>query len=273
MSARTTGRRSAATRPAKPSPTGIRTPRSDLLFDPYTRARDELVAFSIEQEDRARVDVEDELDPREQLGQQLVELEIGERSVRYDLHAFEPPARLALRLEEGCVVDRQCGAVGDELEEVDVVLRELARSEAADVQHADRHALDEQRHAEQGLDALLAQHRIEHVGVVDVRKMTGRRSAATRPAKPFPSGMRTPRSTSSSRPTAARATSSSVSLSSSRMARCPPRGWHGSAEQLREQLVEVEMRERGVGDGLEARQVVPLDGRPHTYRLDRPQRS
>src|SRR5215210_3058915 len=49
-------------------------------------------------------------------------------------------------------------------------------------------------------------------------RITGSRRAATRPAKPRPTGIRTPRSTSSSIPTAARATSSCASGSSSRTA-------------------------------------------------------
>src|SRR5438270_568326 len=49
-------------------------------------------------------------------------------------------------------------------------------------------------------------------------RITGRRSAATVPAKPSPTGMRTPASTSSSSPTAERATSSFRSGSSRRTA-------------------------------------------------------
>ena len=48
--------------------------------------------------------------------------------------------------------------------------------------------------------------------------MIGRRSAAMRPAKPRPTGIRTPCSTSSSMPLAARARSTRPSCSSSRMA-------------------------------------------------------
>ena len=47
---------------------------------------------------------------------------------------------------------------------------------------------------------------------------TGRRSAAIRPAKPRPTGIRTPRSTSSSMPLAACATRSPATSSSSRNA-------------------------------------------------------
>ena len=68
--------------------------------------------------------------------------------------------------------------------------REHARDEAADVQDADHPALDQQRDAEQRADALLAQDRVEDVGVVDVLdRRSARRSAAIRPAKPLPTGM------------------------------------------------------------------------------------
>ena len=88
-----------------------------------------------------------------------------------------------------------------------------AATSAADVQHAEHALLDEQRHAEQRADALLAQDRVEDVGVVDVldddrraaRPRCGRRS----PARP---GSCTPCSTSSSMPLAARARSSRARL-------------------------------------------------------------
>ena len=66
------------------------------------------------------------------------------------------------------VLDRHRDAVGGELEQVALVGGEVARGEAADVQDADHAAFDEQRDAEQRADALLAQDRVEDVGVVDV---------------------------------------------------------------------------------------------------------
>ena len=49
-----------------------------------------------------------------------------------------------------------------------VVAGERARGESADVQDAEHGAADEQWHPEQRPDALLAQDRVEHVGVVDL---------------------------------------------------------------------------------------------------------
>src|SRR4051794_15781377 len=74
----------------------------------------------------------------------------------------------AALLVEMRVLDRERGAVGGELEEVAVALGELARRERADVEHAEHAALDEQGDAEQRPDPLLAQDRVEDVGVVDV---------------------------------------------------------------------------------------------------------
>ena len=70
--------------------------------------------------------------------------------------------------QQAGLLDRQRGAVRGELEQVALLVGEHARGEAADVQHADDAALHEQRDAEQRLDALLAQDRVEDVGVVDV---------------------------------------------------------------------------------------------------------
>ena len=58
-------------------------------------------------------------------------------------------ARLALAFEEPGVVDRERRAVGRDLEQVAVVVGEVARGERADVQDADDAALDEQRDAEE----------------------------------------------------------------------------------------------------------------------------
>ncbi len=133
--------------------------------------------------------------------------------------AAERARRRALLLERAGVLDAQRRAVGDELEEVAVGVGEPARGEGADVQDAGDLALDEQGDAEQAADALLAQDRV--VGCRRGRRprwSRGGLSAAMRPAKPRPRGIRTPCSTSSSIPLAARATSSPASSSSSRNA-------------------------------------------------------
>ena len=69
---------------------------------------------------------------------------------------------------EAGLFDGEGGAVAGELEEVAVLVGEVAWGEAADVQDAEDGAFDDQGDAEQGLDALLAQDRVEDVGVVDV---------------------------------------------------------------------------------------------------------
>ena len=110
----------------------------------------------------------------QQLLQELVLRQVGERRVGDALHRLQPRAmrsaasRATRSRVEPRLLDGECGAVGGELEEVAVVVGELAGGEAADVQDADDAALDQQRDAEQGADALLAQDRVEDVGVVDV---------------------------------------------------------------------------------------------------------
>ena len=86
----TIGLRSAATRPAKPSPDRDAHAALDLLLDPARRARDQLVAAAVEQQDRARVGVEDLADALEQLVEQRVEPEVRERDVG-DLLQLEQP--------------------------------------------------------------------------------------------------------------------------------------------------------------------------------------
>ncbi len=68
------------------------------------------------------------------------------------------------------LLDRDGEPLGDELEQLGVVPRERARRQGADVQDADDVLADRERHAEQGLDPLLAQERVVHVGVIDVRE-------------------------------------------------------------------------------------------------------
>ena len=74
----------------------------------------------------------------------------------------------ALRLERARVLDRERGAVGGQLEQV---ASSSVNSRGVSVPTWTTpitSPLDEQRHAEQRLDALLAQDRVEDVGVVDV---------------------------------------------------------------------------------------------------------
>ena len=125
-----------------------------LAVDGGTRAEHEEEAEGEEgrcsrEEDQAVVD--EELEERGSIFQTTVDSEII-------LHL----------MAQRRVLDRHRDAVGRELEQLGLVVGEAAGGEAADVQDADHAALDEQRDAEQGADALLAQDRVEDVGVVDV---------------------------------------------------------------------------------------------------------
>jgi hypothetical protein len=71
-------------------------------------------------------------------------------------------------LMETAAFDRYRDPVGDELQQFDIVLAEPAMDERADMDYAQGVAFCEQRHAEQRLDSLLPQDRVEHVRVIDV---------------------------------------------------------------------------------------------------------
>jgi hypothetical protein len=86
------------------------------------------------------------------------------------LHVLDPLARLALRLEGPCVVDCDRGTVAGELQQLHIVLIEHSVRKRPHVENAEQAVADEQRHAEHRLDPLLAQNRIGHVGVIDVRE-------------------------------------------------------------------------------------------------------
>ena len=204
----------------------------------------------------AREDLRDAL---EQHAQQVLEREAGERGVGDALQRIDDGAvglRRAARsrVVEHRVVDREGGAVGGDLEELGVGVGELARRERADVEDAEDPALDQERDAEQRPDALLAQDRVEDVGVVDVgdedRAPLGGDPAGEAPAD----GMRTPCSTSSSIPFAARACSSPPALEQQDRRRVGVQDLRDPLQQLGEQVVERQVRERGVGEPLQFRE-------------------
>jgi hypothetical protein len=141
---------------------------ADLLLDPERGPRDQVLALVVEQQHRARVGAEDGADPRQQLLEQVFQLEVRERRVRHLLDVLELPADVPLRLVQARVLDRDRGAVGGELQHLDVLVPEGAPGERADVEHADDAVADDERHAEHRPDPLLAQDRVHHVGVVDV---------------------------------------------------------------------------------------------------------
>ena len=99
----------------------------DLLLDPHRRARDELVAFGIEQKGGARVDAEDVARADEQRLQQLLQLEVLQRDVGHRLNALEPVPHLPLRLEQARVLDCNARALRDEAQELGVEVARFAR--------------------------------------------------------------------------------------------------------------------------------------------------
>ena len=144
-------------------------------------------------------------------------------------------------------------ALGDELEQLDVVRVERARDERADVEHAD-HARrrTSERHAEQRLDPLLAQDRVEDVGVVDVgedhRPPLGgdpaREALADRDPDALLDLLLDP--DRGARDELVRLASSSSTRSVAVEHR------RASDEQRAQQLLELEVRERRIGQRLEA---------------------
>ena len=197
-------------------------------------------------------------DARQQHGEELVELEVRERGVRDRLDVLEPLARAPLGLEQARVLDRERGAVGRELEQLDLVARER-RAASSVPTWSTPITSPSTRSGTPSIDLIPFSRRIglRTSAWSTSSRITGRRSAATRPAKPRPTGIRTPCSTSSSIPTAARATSSFVSSSSSSIAHVSTsRSSRVRSEQRGEQLVELEVRERGVGERLEAAQAI-----------------
>ena len=91
-----------------------------------------------------------------------------ERGIRDYLHMLDLLPGQALRLERPGMFDRDRGTVAGELQQLHVVLIEHPMHDRSHVQDTEQATAHEQRHAEHRLDALLAQDRVEHVGVIDV---------------------------------------------------------------------------------------------------------
>ena len=89
-SSRTIGRASAATRPAKPPPTGILTPCSTSSSIPIAARATSSLRLFVEQQHRAGVDPKQLGRATEQCVQQLLELQRAECRVRQPLQAPEP---------------------------------------------------------------------------------------------------------------------------------------------------------------------------------------
>jgi hypothetical protein len=140
----------------------------DLFLDPDGSPCNELVGALVEKENRARVGPEDVADAREKHLEKVVELEVGESDIRDGLHVLDPRPRSALGREDPCVLDGDRRAITGELQQLYIARAEPAVRQRSDVKHAEHATADEERYAEHGLDPLLVQNRIEHVGVIDI---------------------------------------------------------------------------------------------------------
>ena len=140
----------------------------DLLLDPHRRPRYELFAVLVQQQHRARVRVEDVADARQQDGEQFVELEMGERRVHDRLDVLDP-------------LSRRRSASNALACSIAIAARSPASWSRSTSSSPNARCFstptwrtpitlprDEQRNAEHRLDPLVAQDRIEHVGVVNV---------------------------------------------------------------------------------------------------------
>ncbi len=147
----------------------------DLLLDALGGARAQHAAVLLEHEDGGGVGVEDLAHAVEQRAEQIFRGQIGERGVGDALDGLDDAhgvlrllARTPLAFEEPGVVDRERRAVGRDLQEVAILGREVAGRERADVQDADHASAHEERDAEKAADPLLAEDRVEDVGILDV---------------------------------------------------------------------------------------------------------
>ena len=85
---------------------------------------------------------------------------------------------------------RQRRAVGGKLKQRGIVGREDPVVHRADVQYPDHRAMDQQRHAHQGLNSFVQQNRVEHIGLIHVvqddRPPLGRDTPSETPANRDP---------------------------------------------------------------------------------------
>jgi hypothetical protein len=137
---------------------------------PDRRPGYQLAALDIEQQDRGRIGAEDRADPVQELTEQLVEVEVGERRVGHRLHLLQSLPRTTLWLEQTRMLDCDGRPLSDQTQQLDLVLLEHTRDERADMQYAGRLALDKQRHPQKRLDPLLAEQRVQHVRTLDIRQ-------------------------------------------------------------------------------------------------------
>ena len=160
-----------------------------LLLQADRGAGDELVLGLVEEEhDRCvRVDTS----PRQELGEKLVEVEVAE--ARRLSPTGGAPAAAAPRARPRT---RECSIeivrVRDDFQQVDVFGREGARRKGAHVQHAQDPVCEETAAPSRLFTPFSRRIGLRTSPSLTSSRMTGRRSAATRPANPPPMGMRTP---------------------------------------------------------------------------------
>ena len=167
-SSSTIGRASAATRPAKPPPTGMRTLCSTSSSSP-TAARATSSFVSLSSMSTAAVSTSSTSLSRTSsspISSSNPRLTSVASSTVCTCSSRVRPRRSASNSRPCSIASRH--AVGDELEQLDVFLRECPRRQRTDVEHAEHVVREDERHTGHALDALLAQDRVQHVGVVDV---------------------------------------------------------------------------------------------------------
>ena len=179
------------------------------------------------------------------------------------LHLVEPDHLLV----HARLLDRERRALGDELQQLDVAVAEVVQVQRSDVQHTDDDVPHDERDAEHRLDPLLAQDGVENVGVVDVGKdhrppLGGDRpgeSAADRDAHALLDLLLEPDRRARDELVPLRVEQEHGARVHSEDVPC--------AEQERlQQLLQLEMRERDVGDRLHR-----LEPRPRLLlRLEQP---
>ena len=167
-------------------------------------------------------------------------VEVGKRRLRHGLQVLEPLASAPLGFEHARMVDRECGAIGGELEQLRILVRRTARG-CFDTQRGALRVTTPCRRVSgtPSIDLIPFSRRIglRTSGVVDVVEDQKPLPVCWRalPAKPCPNGMRMPRSTSSSSPTGGACDELARFLVEEQdLRRCRPRASRGCGEAATE---------------------------------------
>ena len=169
-----------------------------------------------------------------------------------DQAALEGIHKAALALDQPAA-DGKGDAVRGELEHLDVLVGEHPRRERSDVQHADDPGLQQQRHPEQRFQALLPKDRVEDVRLVDIVDPHG--LAPFRDAPGEAPADRNPHLALDLLLEALRGAneeSSTIVLQQQDRGGVHLEELGDADEQLREYLLEREVRERCVGNALQS---------------------